>query len=284
MAGQPQDAEPRGGPTRSRRHESGAESARGLLFTVLGELVLPTGAAAWTSSFIEVLGRLGVEEKACRQALMRTAGDGWLASERTGRRTRWRLTPDAERLLTEGAERIYGFTAATPDWDGRFLMVLARVPESERPARHLLRTRLIWAGLGSPSAGVWIGTHTERAGQVEDILKQAGIYDDARIFTAQYHGGGPLGGLVQQAWDLPTLDTAYRAFLSGFESADPLGDPLARVIDLVHTWRRFPWQDPALPRELLPATWPGEQAAARFTARRAAWSAAALDEWSRIEG
>src|SRR5947209_18407635 len=74
-------------PTLSRRHEAGAESARGLLFTVLGELVLPNGGSAWTSAFIDVLGRLGVEEKASRQALMRTAGDGWLVSERVGRRT-----------------------------------------------------------------------------------------------------------------------------------------------------------------------------------------------------
>ena len=80
-------------PTLLRRHAAGAESARGLLFTVLGELVLPTGGEAWTSAFIDVFGRLGVEEKAARQALMRTAADNWLSSERVGRRTLWRLPP-----------------------------------------------------------------------------------------------------------------------------------------------------------------------------------------------
>src|SRR4051812_42329596 len=64
-------------PSLSRRHAAGAESARGLLLTVLGELVLPAGGAVWTSAVIDVLGRLGVEEKAARQALMRTAGAGW---------------------------------------------------------------------------------------------------------------------------------------------------------------------------------------------------------------
>src|SRR5664279_5714247 len=98
-------------PRLSRRHAAGAESARGLLFTVLGEFVLPAGGSAWTSAFIDVLARLGVEEKASRQALMRTAAGGWLTSERVGRRTRWRLTESGERLLTEGTERIYGFTA-----------------------------------------------------------------------------------------------------------------------------------------------------------------------------
>ena len=65
------------GPTLSRRHSAGAESARGLLLTVLGESVLPAGGAVWTSTIIDVLGRLGVEEKATCQALRLTAADGW---------------------------------------------------------------------------------------------------------------------------------------------------------------------------------------------------------------
>ena len=65
-------------PRSSRRQAAGVDSSRGLLFTVLGEFVLPTGAA-WTSSFIDVFNRLGVEEKTARQALMRTSADGWLS-------------------------------------------------------------------------------------------------------------------------------------------------------------------------------------------------------------
>src|ERR1700739_207202 len=106
-------------PTLLRRHAAGTDSARGVLFTVLGELVLPTGGEAWTSAFIDVFGRLGVEEKAVRQALMRTAADGWLSSERVGRRTVWRLTPAAGRLLRDGTERIFGFPAVSADCDGR---------------------------------------------------------------------------------------------------------------------------------------------------------------------
>jgi phenylacetic acid degradation operon negative regulatory protein len=49
-------------PTLLRRHAAGTESARSLLFTVLGELVLPTGGEAWTSAFIGVVGRRGGEE------------------------------------------------------------------------------------------------------------------------------------------------------------------------------------------------------------------------------
>jgi len=50
-------------PTLSRRHAAGASSARGLLFTVLGEFVLPGGGTAWTSAVIAAFARLGVAEK-----------------------------------------------------------------------------------------------------------------------------------------------------------------------------------------------------------------------------
>src|SRR5487761_514787 len=265
------------GPALSRRHAAGAESARGLLFTVLGEFVLPTGGSAWTSAFIEVFARLGVEEKAARQALARTAADGWIEAERLGRRTRWRLTPDGDRLLTEGTERIYAHPGSQRDWDGSWLLVLARVPESDRSARHLLRTRLGWAGLGSPAPGIWVTTHTERQDEVEHVLRQAGI-SDGQIFFASHRGGGDLATLVAQAWDLPAIEQRYEEFLTEFTSA-VARDPLTRLIELVHAWRRFPSIDPDLPASLLPRHWSGERAAKLFDARHAEWSPDAVSQW-----
>ena len=40
-----------------------------------GEVVLPDGRPVWTSSLLALFRELGVEEKALRQALMRTADD-----------------------------------------------------------------------------------------------------------------------------------------------------------------------------------------------------------------
>jgi phenylacetic acid degradation operon negative regulatory protein len=269
-------------PTMSRRHAAGSESARGLLFTVLGEFVLPNGGTAWTSALIEVLGRLEVEEKAARQALMRTAAHGWLNAERIGRRTRWRLTENAERLLTEGAQRIYGFTGTAPRWDGQWLLVMARVPETDRPARHLLRTRLAWAGLGSPAPGLWISTHTDRVDEVERVLADAGVLAEARIFRAAHIGGAEPATMVSQAWDLAAIEQSYREFIDVFESASPT-DPLTRQVDLVHAWRRFPWIDPALPRELLPSRWSGREAGQLFARRHARWSTDAAIQWLELD-
>jgi phenylacetic acid degradation operon negative regulatory protein len=268
------------GPTLSRRHAAGAVSARGLLFTVLGEFVLPTGGSAWTSAFIETFSRLGVEEKAIRQALARTAADGWIRPERHGRRTRWWLTPDGDRLLTEGTERIFAFAGSQQTWDGSWLLVLARVAEHDRPARHVLRTRLSWAGLGSPAPGVWITTHTERSAEVEQVLRQAGV-SDGQIFAAEHRGGGELSALVGQAWDLPAIEQRYEAFLAEFASS-AAGDPLTRLIELVHAWRRFPSIDPGLPAQLLPSGWSGAKAARLFASRHAKWSADAVMQWIRL--
>jgi phenylacetic acid degradation operon negative regulatory protein len=270
-------------PVLSRRHAAGAESARALLFTVLGVFVLPESRAVWTATFIDVLGRLGVEEKTSRQALMRTAADGWLTRQRQGRRTLWELSPPAVRLLTEGAARIYGFSGEQREWDGRWLLVLARTPESDRRARHLLRTRLAWAGLGSPAPGVWISTHPDRAPETEQILVEAGLRDDAQVFVAEHRGGGQLSAMVGQAWDLRQIDQRYQEFLAEFEH-QPSAGQLARLVQLVHAWRRFPFVDPALPRELLPERWNGGRAARLFQRQRASWTAEATAEWIRIAG
>jgi phenylacetic acid degradation operon negative regulatory protein len=264
----------------SRRHAAGASSARGLIFTILGEYVLPGGGSAWTSAIIETMSRLGVEEKATRQALMRTAADGWLSAERVGRRTRWRLTPSAEQLLTEGTERIYDFGARRAGWDGRWLLVLARAPETERPARHLLRSRLTWAGFGSPVPGVWISTHAERLAEVERVLQAAGLSGEAQVFRGT-HADGQLPALVGQAWDLAAIEQMYDEFITAFAESGTR-DPLASTISLVHAWRRFPWIDPDLPSPLLPAQWSRPRAAAIFRRRHAQWAAGATAAWQEL--
>jgi phenylacetic acid degradation operon negative regulatory protein len=268
-------------PILSRRHAAGAPGARGLLFTLLGEFVLTGDGTAWTSAVLAVFDRLGIEEKAARQALMRTAADGWLAGEKHGRRTRWRLTVSARQLLTEGAERIYSFTGPAQDWDGRWLLVAARIPESDRRARHVVRTRLSWAGFGSLGAGLWISPHPDREAEATRVLREAGVSDDAHVFVATRSGLADTRVMVAEAWDLAGIEEQYEQFIEEFRPR-AAGDVLTRQLELVHAWRRFPSADPVLPRELLPARWSGLQAARLFTTRHEQWSATARLEWKRL--
>jgi phenylacetic acid degradation operon negative regulatory protein len=265
----------------SRRYAAGVGGVRGLLITVLGDYVRPARQPAPTSAFIDVMGRLGVEETGCRQALIRAAADGWLVSRRDGRFTWWQLTPAFEQFLNLGAERIFGFGAVQPDWDRRWLVVVTRTAETNRAGRHLLRTRLRWGGFGALAPGVWISTHTDRVKDAEFVLQEAGVLDDCQVFLSEYLAGGDLATLVRHAWELGDVEREYEEFLAAF-TRQPSDDPLVRLTRLVHAWRRLALLDPALPRELLPVDWIGARAAKLFRRQHGRWLPAATREWGRI--
>ena len=267
-------------PALSRRHEAGAQSARGMLLTLLGEFVLPAVGVAWTSAVLAAFERLGVAEKATRQALMRTSNAGWLKPDKVGRRTRWQLTPAARRLLTDGAERIYSFGPAH-DWDGTWVLVQVRIPDSDRRARHEVRTRLAWAGYGSLGPGLWISPHAAREREAVRALTEAGVADDAHVFTARRTGLSDARAMVAAAWDLPAVGAEYDLFLAEFRDPAPR-DVLARQLELVHAWRRFPSVDPSLPPELLPDRWSGTAAARLFAERHGQWADGSRREWKRL--
>ena len=271
-------------PVLSRRQSVSPPSARSLLLTVLGEFVLPTGRPVWTSALLHVLGGLAVEEKSARQAIARTAADGWIAAEREGRRVRWVLAPPGKKLLHEGARRIYGEDGSGAGWDGRWLVVLASVPETQRKRRHQLQTRLAWAGLGNPGPGLWVSPHPARAAEVARIIADLELGDAAYSFVGPYGGIGSEAELVRRAWDLDDVAAEYRTFLDDFAHRDPAAgdDTLFSQIRLVHAWRRFPFLDPQLPDSLLPARWIGHRARDVFDAKHAAWEPAARRHWVAI--
>ncbi len=251
-------------------------SARSLLLTVLGEFALPGGEPVWTAAFLRGLGLLGVEEKAIRQALARTAADGWLEPERHGRRTAWRLTPAGERLLSEGAERIFGFGRPVTGWDGHWLIVLASVPETDRALRHRLRTELAWNGLGNLAPGVWVSPHPEREAAVREVLTET-----STVFTGRLGDLEEARRVARQAWDLQKVEAAYAGFLAMAAELDPADDAgaFAACTRLVQEWRRLPFLDPALPPELLPPGWRGAEAFTLFHERHDTWRPAAGRFW-----
>ena len=104
--------------------------------------------------------------------------------------------------------------------------------------------------------------------ELGEILDRAGA--TARTARADRFDPEPTG-----AWDLDHLRSAYDAWLG---SADDLVQQhLAAHVDadeaafaarfhLVHEWRKFLFEDPGLPDDLLPADWPGRNAAELFAA------------------
>jgi phenylacetic acid degradation operon negative regulatory protein len=262
-----------------RRRAGATPSARSLLLTVLGEFVLPHGEPAWTGALVAALAEVGIEEKAARQALSRTAGEGLLVAERDGRRVRWQLTPEGTELLAQGAERIYGFGNGLENWDGRWLVLTVSVPETQRRLRHSLRTRLSWAGLGSPAPGLWVTPDVSKDQEVAAVVSSLGV--EAFSFVGPFGSVGDQSRVVAAAWQLDEVEGSYARFLKAF-SSNKIGtraQAFSSQLRLVQQWRGLPFLDPGLPAELLPASWPGPAAATRFHRRHERWHSSAQAHW-----
>jgi phenylacetic acid degradation operon negative regulatory protein len=266
-----------------RRRSVGAPAARSLLLTILGEYVLPRGEAVWQETLVRALVSVGYSSDAARQAVARSVRGGWLTTSRHGRRARVSLSPRTAELLKSGAARIYSFGSSW-EWDGRWLVLVLRVPEERREVRHLLRTRLAWAGLGSLGGGVWLTPHVSREAELREAVLEAPAAE-ATSFVAELGSMGTPAAVAAAAWDLDDVRQQYEAFISDFGAICPSSDEAAFRTQtlLVHAWRKFPFLDPDLPAELLPAGWPRRQAHELFVGRHARWADAAGSWFSELE-
>jgi phenylacetic acid degradation operon negative regulatory protein len=266
-----------------RRRSVGAPAARSLLLTVLGEYVLRRPDGVWQETLVAALASLGYTQQAARQALSRSAREGWLQTRRHGRRTRMTLSQPTAELLRTGAARIYSFGDPW-EWDGRWLLVVLRVPEERREVRHQLRSRLAWAGLGSLGGGVWLTPHVEREGELAAAINGEPAAG-ANSFTAQSGSIGDPRQLVGAAWNLKRVSEQYRAFIEDFarvRASTPQACFRQQTL-LVHAWRKFPFLDPDLPVELLPARWPRERAHGLFIDRHERWRTGAGTYFDELE-
>ncbi|WP_028849399.1 PaaX family transcriptional regulator [Thermocrispum municipale] len=259
-------------------------SAPALLLVILGEFVLPRRQSVWSITLIRALGECGVEAVAARKAIQRTAERGTISDTRHGRKVRWSLTESGERILTLGADRVLTFTGESREWDGNWLILNTTVPESQRNLRYHLRTRLTWAGLGSPAPGSWITPHVDRAAEVAEIITDLGLTETSMSYIGRF---GPVGDerrTAQRAWDLDDLEHHYVEFMEQFRSARAADEAEAfrYQVELVQAYRRFPYLDPALPAELTSGAWIGVEAADLFRRKRAEWSKPADGYWERL--
>jgi phenylacetic acid degradation operon negative regulatory protein len=266
-----------------RRRSVGAPAARSLLLTVLGEYVLPRGAPVWQETLVGALTSLGYTQQAARQALARSVREGWLQTERQGRRARVRLSQATSELLQSGAQRIYSFGESW-EWDGRWLVLVVRVPEERRDVRHQLRTRLAWAGLGSLGGGVWLTPHVEREAELAEAIQDESAAE-ATSFVATVGSLGTPGTIAAAGWDLDAVREHYAAFIADFRVVRPSSPEACFKLQtlLVHAWRKFPFVDPGLPPELLPANWPRPRAHDLFAARHARWTPGARAYFEELE-
>ncbi len=261
-------------------------SARPLLLSVLGDVVLPSGGRAWLGALTEAMGTLDVSPQATRQALRRLATQNLVEPERHGRLAAYTLTQPGRRRLEEAADRIY--LRRPLAWDGRWRILTYSFAEENRSSRDALRREVEWLGYGSFGTGMWI-CPWDLGTRLDAVLAKHGVVGQVETFVSELEGDDR--GLAARAYDMTELKAAHREFIDRFgpeldtlsarADLDP-AEAFSRRVLLIHEWRKFLFLDPGLPHDLLPSDWLGDQAGHVFTELYRRLEPAAWRFWETI--
>jgi phenylacetic acid degradation operon negative regulatory protein len=239
--------------------------SKSLVMTIFGDAIVPHGGLAWLGSLIGLLAPFGVNDRLLRTSVFRLAQEGWLVSQRDGRRSHYTITPEAAQRFARAFRRVYA--APHVHWQGSWTFVLGTggLSAAERAA---LRKELLWEGYSVVAQGI-AGHPAGDAEALDDLLGRLDMRGKVYVVqAAQLPGvqGKPLADLVAEGWDLREVAAGYERFIERFAPLRPLLAGVApeqafivRTL-LIHAYRRVQLHDPQLPVELLPEPWPGAAA------------------------
>ncbi len=240
-----------------------------LIVTVFGDALAPRGGAIALGSLIELMAPFGLTERLVRTSVARLVHDDWLASRRIGRLSEYRLSPRGRARFVEATARIY--SGPPGPWRGTWTLVL--LPSVVATERDALRRHLHWIGFGEIAPGV-LAHPTASAAAVRASLASVRLARPPVLFEAATCASDR-ERIARYGWDLTDLATRYRQFIRRYAAVGtsleehgalaPATAFLVRTL-LIHEYRKIHLRDPLLPRELLPAHWPG--IAAYDTCRR----------------
>ena len=245
-----------------------AVKPRPLVFDLLGDYVRYHGGEIRLKALVALGEELGVAGPTMRVMVARIRDEGWLTVRREGRESIYGLTAKCLRTLDEGRRRI--FRAEPAHWSGTWSMVIYTVPESDRPTREQLRKDLSWLGFGPLAPATWVCPHP----RLDDVANIGAGLQNARLELVNMTAADLATdrSIAARCWDLESLNEDYRQFiqvlrrdLPDYRLDRPTGaSAMAARIGLVQSYRHFPFRDPALPIELQPAGWLGDQAHSLF--------------------
>ncbi|GAA2145579.1 PaaX family transcriptional regulator C-terminal domain-containing protein [Nocardioides koreensis] len=259
-----------------------SKRSRTLVVSFLGAVVRPQGDWMPIAGAVDLMTQVGIDAASVRTAVFRLKERGWLVSETRDGARGYRLTEQAAATLAAGDEVIW-HARQPADLAAGWCIVNSSVPESIRAKRYQLRSHLTNLGFGNVGTAMWIAPARMRAA-AEQAVAELGLEKHAAIFVGEYVGTQDLTGLLYESWDLRGIDRSYRDFIDAYaaeeEGAAAPTDPrraFVTYLGLVDHWRRLPFRDPGLPRELLDPAWSAPEAVALFERLVAALEKPALE-------
>lgn len=240
-------------------------SARSVLVTILGDAVLPVAKQVWLSQLFRLAEPYGFDERLVRVSMFRLAEEGWVTSERRGRRGLYRLTRLAEREFADAADRIY--RDARPPLDGEWAFVLFDSAQLSTAERNRLTRHLGWHGFVAFRSGV-LASPICSADEARRILEESFPEVLPAVARAEFGDIANLArnGFFSAAFAFDEGEKEFREFVAGYQAFDGKCEALTPVeayclrTMLIHDLRRITLRTPAVPRELLPNPWSGNDA------------------------
>jgi phenylacetic acid degradation operon negative regulatory protein len=241
--------------------------SKSLIITIFGDAIAPRIPSIWLGELIALLHPFQVNERLARTSGFRLMEEGWLESQRDGRRSRYSLTASGLHRIEHAYHRIYD--PPLKSWDGNWTFVILNKAGSPVPDRVELRRELGWEGFGSLAPNIFLHPCADMT-TLKEVLGRLKLTQNAAVLQAhdlQTISSCPVTRLASECWNLDSVANHYRKFLKCFEPAlavfgGPIDSQTAFIVQtlLIHSFRRVVLHDPRLPAALLPADWPGHAA------------------------
>lgn len=247
------------------------QRSRTVVVTFLGAVVRRMGNWMPTTGTVDLVTQIGLDAPSVRTAVFRLKNRGWLVPESRDGTRGYALTPLALSTLAAGDEIVWHARQPSDLADG-WCIVNVSIPESARAKRQRLRGHLAHLGFGNVGTAMWIAPARMQLA-AEGAVRELGLEEYSAIFVGDYVGKQELRAMIYQSWDLDGIDQQYRDFINRFsdvaaslesDSTPALADAFVEYIQVVDHWRKLPFQDPGLPREVLAPEWSAPAAGSLF--------------------
>lgn len=140
----------------------------------------------------------------------RLDGRGWLDSRKTERGPGYRLSEIGNERITQVLSTI---RQNEQPWNDEWLWVVAKLPETERKQRDLLRLELNRLGFGRLLDGLYLHPWPRQA-ELAEIVRRLAIGSSVLVFVNRTLGRGTTQLVIDRAWHWPELSSRLSEFLT----------------------------------------------------------------------
>ena len=235
--------------------------AGSLAVTIFGDCISLYGGNVWLGSLVSTMERFKLNSRQIRTAVFRLVQNGWLESERFGRRSIYGLSALGIQDYGRATSQIY--RSKYKPWNGQWTILACNKEDFFDYANF--RKQLYWLGFGELHGGTFVHPNLDIVA-FNQLVAEFRVVDQIATWDGQLTSTLEGSSVLLEAWDFTDLRVRFEKFLSRFsvlmsdmseeEWSVPVNSFVVRVL-LIHEYRRILLQVADLPEEIFPENWPG---------------------------